>query len=411
MQEKFQAEVEDAINLLAEKKFDEAKAALEAAMVSIEKANPQDPLLLIPLIFLADISVHQEKYDEHRRIWDRTLSNLRNALVLGRLGSLTHRQQFEMVHAIAEERAKAAREAAETVDLDDKWLADCLATEAELALQKGDALKAETFYRRALGIREVELGKEHPDVANCLFSLGKAASTPEDAEELYRRALQIYEQSADEESGKRVADVLDYLARLYCNQRRFEEAIALEKRILATQEKQFGESSSSIVDCLIRLSTILLSINEKKEAERIYSRGFSITEKNIDKGQIDWQVVNHIRWLVELADQLDKSDDADMLCEQLLQVAKGVAGDDSPEPLYFGLIIGRRFDKLKQYGRADKHFNHAIQVATALENSPLLIAALESLASSLRNRGNIEDADRVERGIEMALAASIQDEQ
>lgn len=411
MQEKFQADVEEALSLLAEKKFDEAKTALEAAMVPIERANPQDPLLLIPLIFLADICVHQEKYDEHRRIWERTLSNLRNALVLGRLGSLTHRQQFEMVHAIAEERAKATREAAESVDVDEKWLATCLATEAELALQKGDALKAETFFRRALGIREDELGKEHPDVANCLFSLGKAASTPEDAEELYRSALLIYEKGADEESGKRVTDVLDYLARLYCNQRRFDEAIALEKRILTAQEKQFGESSSSIIDCLIRLSSILLSIGEKKEAERIYLRAFSITENNVENGDIDWHVVNHIRWLVELADQLDKTDDADMLCEQLLRVAKNVAGDDSPEPLYFGLIVGRRFDKLKQYGRADKHFNHAIQVATRLENSPLLIASLESLASSLRNRGNIEDADRVERGIEMALAASMQDDQ
>lgn len=410
MQEKFQADVEEAIALLSERKFDEAKAGLEAAMVSVEKINPQDPLLLIPLIFLADISVHQQKYDENRRYWDQVVANLRNALVLGRLGSLTHRQQFEMVHAIAEERAKATRETAETVDVDEKWLANCLATEAELALQKGDALKAETFFRRALGIREAELGKEHKDVADCLFNLGKAASTPEDAEELYRRALQIYEACADEQSGKRVTDVLDYLARLYCNQRRFEEAIALEKRILAEQEKQFGESSSSIVDCLIRLSTILLSISETKEAERIYTRAFSITEKNIDKGDIDWHVVNHIRWLVELADQLNKSDEADTLCEQLLRVAKRVAGDDSPEPLYFGLIVGRRFDKLKQYGRADKHFNHAIQVATSLENSPLLIAALESLASSLRNRGNLEDADRVERGIERALAASLQEE-
>jgi tetratricopeptide (TPR) repeat protein len=367
-------------------------------------------MLLVPLIFLADISVQQKNYGEHHHLWTRVLSILRNALVLGRLGSLTHRQQFEMVHAIAEDRARVTRELAEALDADESWLANCLAAEAELALQKGDALKAETFFRRALSIREVELGKEHPDVAHCLFNLGKSASTPEDADTLYRRALQIYESSDDKEIGKRIADVLDYLARLYCSQRRFDEAIALEKRILAVQEKEFGESSSRIVDCLIRLSTILLSIEERKEAERIYARALKITETSVENGDIDWHVVNHIRWLVELADQLERRDDADSLCDQLLQVARRVAGDNSPEPMYFGLIVGRRFDKLKQYGRADKHFNQAIQAATDLENSPLLIAALESLASSLRNRGNIEDADRVERGIELALAASLQED-
>ncbi len=62
----------------------------------------------------------------------------------------------------------------------------------------GRYAEAEPLYRRALEIREEQLGPEHPSVAmslNNLASLLDAQGKYDEAEPLYRRALQICEQS------------------------------------------------------------------------------------------------------------------------------------------------------------------------------------------------------------------------
>ncbi len=56
--------------------------------------------------------------------------------------------------------------------------------------------EAEPLFRRALEIREKQLGPDHPDVAeslNCLAILFQAQGNYANAETLYRRALEIDE--------------------------------------------------------------------------------------------------------------------------------------------------------------------------------------------------------------------------
>jgi tetratricopeptide (TPR) repeat protein len=60
----------------------------------------------------------------------------------------------------------------------------------------GDLAGARAAYERALKIRENSFGKEHPDVAVSLWSLGVLAQKEGNrdiAKEYYERALQIYE--------------------------------------------------------------------------------------------------------------------------------------------------------------------------------------------------------------------------
>ena len=55
---------------------------------------------------------------------------------------------------------------------------------------------AEPLYRRALEIRETQLGADHPDVATSLNNLAlllQDQGNYTDAEPLYRRALEIFE--------------------------------------------------------------------------------------------------------------------------------------------------------------------------------------------------------------------------
>jgi tetratricopeptide (TPR) repeat protein len=60
----------------------------------------------------------------------------------------------------------------------------------------GDLAGAKAAFERALLIREVAFGKEHPDVAQSLWWLGVLAQQQDDKEaarDYYERALQIFE--------------------------------------------------------------------------------------------------------------------------------------------------------------------------------------------------------------------------
>ncbi len=97
---------------------------------------------------------------------------------------------------------------------------------AELYREQGKYTEAEPLFRRALYIREQQLGPEHPRVAYPLSGLaylyflqGKYA----EAEPLFRRALRIREQQLGSEHPD-VASTLNRLANLYREQGKYVEA-------------------------------------------------------------------------------------------------------------------------------------------------------------------------------------------
>ena len=74
----------------------------------------------------------------------------------------------------------------------DVILASTLNNLAERYKEEGRYADAEPLYKRALAIREEELGPDHPDVAqslNDLAALYSAQGRDADAEPLYKRAL------------------------------------------------------------------------------------------------------------------------------------------------------------------------------------------------------------------------------
>ena len=79
---------------------------------------------------------------------------------------------------------------------DHPGVAQSLNNLAELLRDQAKDDEAEPLHRRALAIREAQLGPDHPDVANSLNSLASllvAQAKDDEAEPLYRRALEICE--------------------------------------------------------------------------------------------------------------------------------------------------------------------------------------------------------------------------
>jgi len=98
--------------------------------------------------------------------------------------------------------------------------------------------EAEPLYLRALKIRELKQGKNHPQVASCLDSLAwdyQREGRHSEAEPLFKRSLKIRELKLGKDDPD-VASSLDRLAELYKTQGRYSEAEPLFKRSLAIRE-------------------------------------------------------------------------------------------------------------------------------------------------------------------------------
>jgi tetratricopeptide (TPR) repeat protein len=118
-------------------------------------------------------------------------------------------------------------------------LADTLYNLAILRRQQGALVEAEQLYRRALAIRERELGANHPDVAvilNNLAVLEAAEGSYDDAQPLFERALAI-RQSALGDAHVLTAQSLNNLGLLYAAQGDSAAAEPLYQHALAILEK------------------------------------------------------------------------------------------------------------------------------------------------------------------------------
>ena len=149
--------------------------------------------------------------------------------------------------------------------------------------------EAEPLLKRALAIREKALGKEHPDVATSLNDLAVLYYHTwryAEAEPLYKEALAIREKAFGKEHPD-VAQSLDNLAVLYDNTSRYAEEEPLLKRALAIREKALGKEHPDVATNLNNLAVLYVNTSRYAEAEPLYKRALAIREKSLGKEHPD----------------------------------------------------------------------------------------------------------------------------
>ena len=155
---------------------------------------------------------------------------------------------------------------------------------AKLLQYQGRYAEAEPLYRRALQIREKELGSEHPDVAESLNNLavllvddGKYA----EAQPLFRRALQIREKKLGPNHLK-VAESLNDLAELRYLRDKYAEADSLCQRALQIRERELGPDHPEVAESLNNLAELRYILNYAEAEQLAVCRTF--WDKNIQEG-------------------------------------------------------------------------------------------------------------------------------
>jgi eukaryotic-like serine/threonine-protein kinase len=152
---------------------------------------------------------------------------------------------------------------------------------AAVAYAAGEHEQAKALYQEALGRAEVELGAEHPLVADMLGDLASAhqvMGSLEIALELHERALRLRE-SAFGNDHPVVASSLNHLANDHAWMGQYEEAKALYDQALAIQQRALGPEHPALAKTLFNLGNVARHRGELAEARRAYERALIVFEQ------------------------------------------------------------------------------------------------------------------------------------
>ncbi len=162
-------------------------------------------------------------------------------------------------------------------------VANALLSLAGIYRAQGFYARAEPLLLRALALREKTFGKEHVGVAIVFGALAAVYLAQGDharAESSLRRALVIFEQALGGEHPA-VANALDELARLYAMRGDYARAEPLLLRALAIREAALGKAHPQVIVALNNLAVLYQVRGAPGRAEPLLLRALSIGENSL----------------------------------------------------------------------------------------------------------------------------------
>jgi tetratricopeptide (TPR) repeat protein len=151
-----------------------------------------------------------------------------------------------------------------------------------------DKTAAEANYNKALSIFDREIGIEAPQSIPILVRLGSLATRHKDkgaAERLYLRALKISEITFGP-NDLRVAQILDPLAEMYRDEKKWQEALPLLKRMVSIYDKDSEASAVFSATARNKMADILSTQGQLKNAERPFNEAIEKYSKSIGPNSI-----------------------------------------------------------------------------------------------------------------------------
>ncbi|HEY2897120.1 MAG TPA: tetratricopeptide repeat protein [Gemmatimonadaceae bacterium] len=151
----------------------------------------------------------------------------------------------------------------------------------QVAFSLRDFQQSESYFRRALTIREQALGSESVELMQALNDLAAPSYSRgelEQAERLYRRALTIGEtQLGDLHPDLTVS--LSNLARLHQRRADWRAAAPLLGRLLAIKQRALGETHPHAVSLMLAVANARSSLGEHEVAEELVRRALVLQER------------------------------------------------------------------------------------------------------------------------------------
>jgi tetratricopeptide (TPR) repeat protein len=271
-----------------------------------------------------------------------------------------------------------------------------------LLREKGDYDEANPFLCRALEGLEKALGPEHPDTLNSINSLGNLMMEKGDydsAEELYRRALKGYEKIFGAMDRNTIAMVIN-LGHVLTDKGNFDNAEPLYRRALEGYEKALGSEHPDTLECVNSLGKLLMGIGNFEAAEILFRRALSGKEKSLGSANPD--TLSSAHNLGILLKNIGDYDASEALCRRVLEGNEKALGYDHPRTVTSLLSLGNLLREIGDYPEAEMHYSRALSNAERIlgEGHPETLRIVRGFALLYASTGDKARAENFyERGI------------
>lgn len=239
--------------------------------------------------------------------------------------------------------------------------ANRLSLELERASDQARYLDAVALGKRALAIRERELGSEHPHTLQALHSLGVAHEEADDfaaAEPLLRRAAAARQRVLGEHA--QTAASLHKLGNLLRRMGRYAEAEKVLQRALGMREKVLGREHAETASALGSLALLYRNLDQYAKAVPMALRVVAICEK--EHGREHPQTATALANLANLYVDTGAYDKAEPLYLRALAIRTKALGPDHQVTAYSLANLGSLYKMRAAYQQAEARFSQALAI-------------------------------------------------
>jgi serine/threonine-protein kinase len=279
-------------------------------------------------------------------------------------------------------------------------VASSLGSLATLSFAEGEYEEAELLYRRALEIEERLHGdEEHPEVARWLNGLSpavRARGRYDEAESLARRALSMRRRLLGPAHPDVAESLINVAVPLYLNGN-YGEAEALYREALAMQIALLGEEHLDVAATMNRLGLLLRRQHRFDEAESLFRPALAAYRKLLGQQHPDTAVV--LGNLANVMRDQGHHAAAEPLLQEALATQRELLGIEHPDVATTMSVLAHTYVSLGAYDRAEPLYREALAIwrKTHGEEHPYVALALEHLASLHARKGDDDAAERLHR--------------
>ena len=270
-----------------------------------------------------------------------------------------------------------------------------LIEEARQLYQVGHYDEAEIRFRQALMIRRQQLGNNHPDVAQSLFTLAVVYWTLgrySEAEPLALEALSIRRQQL-RDNHPDVATHLHFLAQVYQAQLRYGEAEPLYQEALRIRRQQLGDTHLAVAASLDALAELYRIQGHYGEPESFYQEALRIRRQQL--GDDHLTVAISLNNLAVFYDLQGRYSEAESLHQEALRIRRQQLGDDHFVVAASLNNLGELYRIQGRYGEAEPLHQQALTIRRRRfgDSHPDVALSLQNLAVLYADQGRYDEAE------------------
>ena len=368
--------------------FDESVSELRKILAVLERSSHEVGDLKANVLWnLSTVCCHQGKYADalecNRQIYD-ILSGLYGDTCLR---CIRIRNNIALNYVSMQQNADAIREykdliplAERQMGLNNHYIGLIMYNLADIYLETGDYLRAESLFTQAAGVFVISDGPVSHDLARCKFSLGdlyvKLGNYPL-AESQYKESVDMIDSTFWYwEYRGFVTTPLRKLAHLYTYQRRWNEAERLYLRGIGIHEHEYGRNHIWTAEDLIELSFVYEKQQRYDTAIAICREALETYKANYGEDHIDYAEAQ--KRLAEIYTSKRDFSQAIAIYNSIAEVLKDQLGEEHIAVADILCRLGDCHGHLNMFAQAESEYSKALNIYSHKlpEDNPIIANTL-----------------------------------